>query len=82
MTSYTQQEKNVRKILGLMQSSSLRPLKVYWGDQVMITHLDETVGQFTYEYFRNSTVHELLEDMGIPIRPRVGAESGKEEPVE
>lgn len=59
-------EEVYRKVVGLMQASSVRPLRIVpSGQHVRIYHEDELLGLFTKELFLTLTVYEILRDMGV-----------------
>ena len=58
-----------RKALGLMQSSTVRPLRIITDHEkaeVRICHHNFVLGTYSQERFTEMTVHELLDDMGVP----------------
>ncbi len=65
------------KVVGLMQASSLRPLKIVTvrdplsGDYSReIRHEGKTLGVFSEEKFGELTVFEILKSMGVAIHDR------------
>ncbi len=59
-----------RKIVGLMQSSALRPLQITMLDSkpmlIRFAHGEKWLGSLTESDFNGQSVHEILETLGIP----------------
>ena len=68
-----QNEELYRKVIGLMQSSATRPLRILpMQEWVEIYHHDKLLGTLTKSEFEVLTAHEILEQIGVEINDRAG----------